>query len=230
MGISINYAASTWKKESKSLYRPFVSSTFQESSSLEDFYEFYHLFNEHGGLVYMGDFIDSHFSTDKFTYYVERSNEFLEAVASTNTNTPLYQWFLSQKGNLIHFDYDQFLSSPHGETFFSNKWTPSNFIPLQEDGKLLMSAISNFDSLYGVSLSPILISQDTLDDYIETSDNGNHLDNLITADKTYLADVLEFTLANAKKMPHDIYYEDRNLRLQSLVEPIRSGAKFVYSV
>lgn len=230
MGISIDYAATVWTKESQTLTRPYVTSTFQEADAPEHFNEFYHLLNANGGLVYMGDFIDSSFTAEKFDHYVERTNDFLEAVSSTRINDPLQDWLLSQQGNLIHFDYDQFLSSPRIETYTANKWQPSGFLPINEDGKNLMSAISNFGSLYGVSLSPLLFSRDSLDDYVEGSAEGNHLDMLLSADTTPLADVLEFALSRVKQLPGDVYFEDRLTRLHSLVDVIRSGGKLVYSV
>lgn len=232
LGTSIDYAAKTWNKEEKAFQRPLIVDSLIEpkEEDLSDiWHQYYNLLVECNGLTYMGKFHQGYFDQKYFDLYKKYSVEFIEK-AKELPHSPIKDWFLKQEGNLIHFDYDCFHSSPEVETYTQKIWVPSDFVRLEEDGKLLHMAESNLSSMYGFSLSPALIYAEDITDYNENEKHSKYLDEKISWDTRDLAEILEFTLKTMKKKPNDEFFEQRMPRLYVLLEALKQGAKFVYSV
>jgi len=230
MGISIDNAYKTWRKEPQVLYRPKI----EDNISIEldtDEYTYHNLLSssECECLKYMDKYINPDFDQDYFKFYLKQSNKFINIIKDM-PESELKLWFLKHKDKMIFADYDCFYVASEIEEYSINRWIGYDGIHFHEDGKLLYSAISNLEYLYGLDLYDATICYDYLYEYDENDESSEYVDNKLTKDISYLLNDINNYFKNVKKRDDDQFFEDRNERLKIIRNIIEQGGIMVYSV
>ena len=230
MGISIDNAFKTWRKEPQILYRPKI----EDKISIEldtDEYTYHNLLSsfECECLTYMGKYINPYFDQEYFEFYLKQSNKFIDIIQYM-PDSELKLWFLKHKNKMIFADYSYFYVASEIEGYSINRWNGYDGIHFHEDGKLLYSAIGNLEYLYGLNLYDAIICYDYLYEYDEEDKSSEYVDNKLTKDISYLLDNIDRYFKNVVKRDDDQFFEDRNERLKIIRDIIEQGGIMVYSV
>ena len=228
MGISIDVAYKIWKKEPQVLFRPKIEDKISINYDI-DKYIYHNLLSRWGCLTYMGKYINPDFDQEYFEFYLERSNIFINKIQNMQ-ESELKLWFMKHKGKMIFVDYNYFYVASEIEGYEINRWNGHDELYFHEDGKLLYSAISNLDYLYGLDLYDAIIECDSLREYDEEDKSSKYVDDELTKDISYLLDDIDRYFKSVKKRDDDQFFEDRNERLKIIRDIIEQGGKMVYSV
>ena len=232
MGISIDNAYKTWRKEPQVLYRPKI----EDKISIEldtDEYIYHNLLSssECECLKYMGKYINPYFDQEYFEFYLKQSNKFIDKIQNmSESELELKLWFIKHKGKMIFADYDYFYVASEIEEYTINRWNGYDGIHFHEDGKLLYSAIGNLNYLYGLDLYDAIIDYDSLCEYDEEDKSSEYVDNKLTKDISYLMEDIDNYFKTVVKRDNDQFFEDRNERLKIIRDIIEQGGRMVYSV
>lgn len=236
MGISLDYAANKWEKQKKIHLVPNEKNRFKIDEDVEENLRNFHM------KKYFGNDELSTENMRKTVYDIYGKEtlaikEYFELLSKENHDNVIYKEIYDciEEGNIVIFftneNYDNFIIVSDGLVEIEIvKWVPTNFIHLNEDGKLLMMAISNLSGMYGMSLDCLEISRDCLDSYIEGTEHGDYVDNIINRKTDDIYKIFKFTMDNMEPLEHDEFFEGRKVRLGILLEAVKQGAKFVYSV
>ena len=230
MGISIDNAYKTWRKEPQTLYRPKI----EDKISIEldtDEYTYHNLLSssECECLKYMDKYINPYFDQEYFEFYLKQSNKFIDIIQDM-PESELKMWFLKHKDKMIFADYDYFYVASEIEGYTINRWIGYDGIHFHEDGKLLYSAINNLEYLYGLDLYDATICYDYLHEYDEEDKSSKYVDNKLTKDISYLLNDIDNYFKNVVKKNDDNFFEDRNERLKIIRGIIEQDGRMIYSV
>ena len=230
MGISIDNAFKTWRKEPQVLYRPKIEDKISIELDTDEF-TYHNLLSssECECLIYMDKYINPDFDQEYFEFYLKQSNKFIDIIQDM-PESELKLWFLKHKSKMIFADYDYFYVALEIEGYSINRWNGYDEIQFYEDGKLLYSAIGNLEYLYGLNLYDAIICYDSLCEYDEEDESSKYVDNILTKDISYLLDDIDNYFKTVVKKDNDQFFEDRNERLKIIRNIIEQGGKMVYSV
>jgi len=230
MGISIDNAFKTWRKEPQILYKPKIEDRISIELDTDE-YTYHNLLSslECECLTYMGKYINPDFDQEYFEFYLKQSNKFIDIIQYM-PDSELKLWFLKHKNKMIFADYSYFYVASEIEGYSINRWNGYDGIHFHEDGKLLYSAIGNLEYLYGLNLYDAIICYDYLYEYDEEDKSSEYVDNKLTKDISYLLDNIDRYFKNVVKRDDDQFFEDRNERLKIIRDIIEQGGIMVYSV
>jgi len=235
MGISIDNAFKTWKKETQVLYRPKIEDKISINKDTNE-YTYHNLLSSSKCecLKYMDKYIEPYFDQEYFEFYLKQSNKFIDIIQDIS-ESELKMWFLKHKDKMIFADYDYFYVASEIEKYTINRWIGYDNIHFHEDGKLLYSAIGNLEYLYGLNLYDAIIDYDSLREYDEEDKSSKYVDDKLTKDISYLVNDIDNYFedvknGNIKKKDNDQFFEDRNERLKIIRDIIEQGGKMIYSV
>ena len=177
-------------------------------------------------------------NTSKFMYdfYLEESsifiNELLKLVDLKESN--FYNFIFSNisrygKDNLFILNCFGDIKIFNGYSIINKKvWEIDSFLPLNEDGLFLLRALDNLDYLYGFKMYDIQIYWEDLKRY--GVGECERLENIINLDsRKYVKDFENF-LSVVVKRDDDEFFDDRYKRWLIILEHLKLGVKYVYSV
>lgn len=230
MGMSIDYIANKWEKQKIELKRPkLVGKCIRNSENYEIWDHYYHLISIEDSIFYQENICEKNYNSKRYELHKQKSKSFIDKIKNDKPSL-IKDWFLMHENSLISYDDDLFFAYEGIETIKQSIWKPLSFVHVNEDGKLLTMAIANLSQRYGVSLSSVMLSEDSLLSYEEGTSEGNRIDQIINMNKKFLADILEFALSNIEKQEDDEFFEERLPRLHLLLEALKEDGVFVYSV
>jgi hypothetical protein len=230
MGVSVNGAFKIWEKKSKTFVRPRIDDSF----SYDDFEDgdtqetnYLSLLIHSYGYTCMGKFHEPGYNQEKFNYHIKKSNDFFNSIENLE-ETDFKGWLLKHKGKMIYFDYDCFHVASELESYERDTWTYSDYLRCNEDGRILFNTFLTINHYFHVDLGVALISQDEIDYY--DPEESTSLDEKIATDLAPIVEKAEHLLQVMVKSPFDEFFEERKERLQLIVDVMKQGGRFIYSV
>lgn len=243
MGASIDLAVSSFEIVEKNFYKGKIVLDFYLNEQLyfdmlSDYDSFELYSGSYGDIVPYFDLqIEESISDIYIPYYKKESLFFIDYLLNLKNET----WLKSDLYNCLLLNIDTygkenlFISVDLCHFYILNGWSKfskkvykgNKFLPITEDGKLLLRALDNLE-LYNFKLPNIQIYYD---DYSNTEVNSNdNYEKLIHFDsRVYVSDFENF-LKSVVKNDDDEFFDERYKRWLIILEHLKHGVKYVYSV
>lgn len=234
MGISVDVAGVDFYLDEKEYWIPKISDTFviEEENIPHNVIDIGFQAGMYIGLE--RDIVDSYFDPLYFQFGKEYTARFLDSLRNDKTiknrrKSRLVKWLLSQKGNMIGYHENYFWSASEIEQKPKQVWQFKNSVPVNEDGRLVMYAISNMEHLYDIKFDGLTISSDTFRSY-HPDDIRYVQEKVLNKDTITQAIQAEKQLEHIQKREDDKFFEERLERFQLVIDAAKQGAKLIYSV
>lgn len=234
MGISVDAAGVDFYLDEKEYWVPKISDMFvmEEKDIPNNVIDIGFQTGMYIGLE--RDMVDSYFDPLSFQFGKEDTARFLDSLRNDKTiknrrKSRLVKWLLSQKGNMIGYHENYFWSSSEIEEQKKHVWHYKKSVPVNEDGRLIMYAISNMEHLYDIKFDGLTISSDTFRSY-HPDDIRYVQEEIINKDTIRQAMQAEEQLKYIQKQEDDKFFEERLERFKLVIDAAKQGAKLIYSV
>lgn len=234
MGISIIGTPTHFELGEKEFYFPHITDSYH-MHRLQVPYVLEEMMYETGMYFdFFNDFDDPYFDETYFEFYRTKTQVFLDKVKEYQSKnkhrrkTKLVKWLLEQKGNMVGYHDGMFWSAPYGENITKQVWTYSKPAGLNEDCRLISSAIGNMSYLYGIDLKGLEISADWVHSY--DPEIIVRVKRILEIDVIQKALVAEEQVKTIQKREDDEFFEERLERFKLVLEAAKKGARILYAV
>lgn len=235
MGISLDFIPTAFTLEDKVFTVPKIKSTFEMnyfsiSHELDTFlFQTHCLFEDAGE----SELSFPHFDEKLFSYYKEKTDSFSPAFRKKMKNkrrpkTPLENWLLQQEGLMIGYCGGYFFSSEGCEKITKQIWKGYNSLHPKEDGRLILSALAHMQHIYHISIPDLKIYRGDFEDF--SPESIEIVRKILQTDTVSAAFEAEQKLSSIQKREGDGLFEESVENFKKVLEMVKQGARFIYSV